>query len=200
MRDGHHEIAPLIIIPGQSCNESDEGDDDEEASPAKPRMLSPPNTFVPPLVLPLSPPAATAEKDMTLVWKLVGGSLGIYTAFLYHGNLEEDLFRYQSPIDGRTFRYVWLLQACESTAALVVGLSGRWSNSSSSSSSSSAMAWNMAPRFWLSGASQVIAKALTSEALATGLSFPVVVLAKSAKIVPVMCGVRMMYDNKRISF
>jgi solute carrier family 35 (UDP-galactose transporter), member B1 len=137
---------------------------------------------------------------MTLVWKLVGGSLGIYTAFLYHGNLEEDLFRYQSPIDGRTFRYVWLLQACESTAALVVGLSGRWSNSSSSSSSSSVMAWNMAPRFWLSGASQVIAKALTSEALATGLSFPVVVLAKSAKIVPVMCGVRMMYDNKRISF
>ena len=42
--------------------------------------------------------------------------------------------------------------------------------------------------FWKSGASQLAAKALMSLSLAAGLSFPVVVLAKSAKIVPVMIG------------
>jgi UDP-galactose transporter B1 len=42
--------------------------------------------------------------------------------------------------------------------------------------------------FALSGASQVCAKAFTSLALAAGVSFPVVTLAKSGKMVPVMIG------------
>jgi hypothetical protein len=192
-------VAPLLLFPGESSssssscssfffaeedeeeNESDNDDEEQQTAPiSKPKSSS---SHSPPPSPP--PPPPPQQRDLKLVWKLVGGSLGIYTAFLYHGHLEEDLFLYQSPSDGRMFRYVWLLQVCESTAALIVGLSGRLSSSSSASSS-----WNMAPRFWLSGASQVFSKALTSEALATGLSFPVVVLAKSAKIVPVMCGVR----------
>jgi solute carrier family 35 (UDP-galactose transporter), member B1 len=42
--------------------------------------------------------------------------------------------------------------------------------------------------FALSGATQVCAKAFTSLALAKGVSFPVVTLAKSGKMVPVMIG------------
>ena len=42
--------------------------------------------------------------------------------------------------------------------------------------------------FALSGATQVCAKAFTSLALAAGVSFPVVTLAKSGKMVPVMIG------------
>lgn len=42
--------------------------------------------------------------------------------------------------------------------------------------------------FALSGATQVCAKAFTSLALASGVSFPVVTLAKSGKMVPVMIG------------
>jgi UDP-galactose transporter B1 len=42
--------------------------------------------------------------------------------------------------------------------------------------------------FATSGASQVFAKVFTSLALAAGLSFPVCILAKSAKMVPVMLG------------
>lgn len=42
--------------------------------------------------------------------------------------------------------------------------------------------------FAISGATQVCAKAFTSLALASGVSFPVVTLAKSGKMVPVMIG------------
>ena len=42
--------------------------------------------------------------------------------------------------------------------------------------------------FAMSGAGQVCAKAFTSLALAQGVSFPVVTLAKSGKMVPVMVG------------
>lgn len=42
--------------------------------------------------------------------------------------------------------------------------------------------------FAMSGAAQVCAKAFTSLALASGVSFPVVTLAKSGKMVPVMIG------------
>lgn len=42
--------------------------------------------------------------------------------------------------------------------------------------------------FALSGATQVCAKAFTSLSLASGVSFPVVTLAKSGKMVPVMIG------------
>ena len=42
--------------------------------------------------------------------------------------------------------------------------------------------------FAMSGASQVCAKAFTSLALASGVSFPVVTLAKSGKAIPVMAG------------
>lgn len=42
--------------------------------------------------------------------------------------------------------------------------------------------------FAVSGATQVCAKAFTSLALASGLSFPVVTLAKSGKAIPVMIG------------
>ena len=120
------------------------------------------------------------------MWKLVLGTTGIYVAYLYHGNLEEDLFRYRSPHhdqhhNGR-FTYVWLLQVVECLAAISVGVVGRaWCGSPHAASS-------LHRRFWLPGASQLLAKACTSFSMAFGVSFPVVVLAKSAKIVPVMLG------------
>lgn len=125
------------------------------------------------------PSSNESRSGSRLVWKLLCGTLGIYAAFLYHGHLEEDLFLYKN--NGEMFRYVWLLQVLESLSGCVVGMIGRGRTK---------VDWRYAAQFWWPGASQVFSKALTAQALAVGLSFPVVVLAKSAKIVPVMCGVR----------
>jgi len=111
--------------------------------------------------------------------KLIIGAGGIYAAFLYYGTLQEEVFDYKSS-DGSMFKAAWFLQALEALANVIVGgmgliLSGGTQNLPLET-------------FAMSGVSQVCAKAFTSLSLANGVSFPVVTLAKSGKMVPVMIG------------
>mmetsp|Transcript_121570 Transcript_121570/g.344488 ORF Transcript_121570/g.344488 Transcript_121570/m.344488 type:complete len:363 (+) Transcript_121570:57-1145(+) len=110
---------------------------------------------------------------------LMFGATGIYAAFLYCGNLNEDVFAYRAP-DGARFRQPWFLQAVESSAGAALGLAGV-----ALSGRTEGLPLGL---FAVSGVTQVFAKVLTSMSLARGLSFPVATLAKSAKMAPVMVG------------
>ena len=129
-----------------------------------------------------SPAAAAAAEVRLKAWKLCFGATGIYVAWLLHGNLEEDLFRYRSPLTQQKFQYVWLLQSVECLAAIAVGATGRWWCGSPHA------ARHLVRPLALPAVTQFLSKACTNFSLAVGLSFPVVILAKSAKIVPVMLG------------
>lgn len=111
--------------------------------------------------------------------KLLFGAGGIYSAFLYYGALQEDVFHYVAS-DGTMFKQAWFLQALEALMNVLFGIvgllvTGRTQN----------MPQDL---FALSGLTQVSAKAFTSLALAYQVSFPIVTLAKSGKMVPVMIG------------
>jgi len=119
------------------------------------------------------------KPEMSKAIKLLIGAGGIYGAFLYYGTLQEDVFDYRAA-DGSKFKAAWFLQALEAFANIVIGalglaVTGRTLN----------LPLNL---FAMSGMAQVTAKAFTSLALANGVSFPVVTLAKSGKMVPVMIG------------
>ena len=111
--------------------------------------------------------------------KLLIGAGGIYAAFLYYGSLQEDVFRYAAA-DGSQFKQAWFLQVLEALANVIVGYVGMLL--------SGATKGIPKQMFAISGATQVTAKAMTSLALANGLSFPVATLAKSGKMAPVMAG------------
>lgn len=123
---------------------------------------------------------ANAAKPPRRWLQLLFGSAGIYVSYLYHGNLEEDLFR------DTEFSYIWMLQGLESLAAIFVGLLGKCLLERSSNKAMSIK--NALTLFFKQSSSQLLAKVCTSLSLSVGVSFPVVVLAKSAKIVPVMMG------------
>lgn len=110
---------------------------------------------------------------------LVFGAAGIYGAFLYYGSLQEDVFDFQDA-DGKRFSQVWLLQAIEAAANVVVGFGGM--------KVTGRTVGLPLKLFAMSGTTQVAAKACMSLSLAVGLSFPVATLAKSAKMAPVMVG------------
>jgi UDP-galactose transporter B1 len=131
-----------------------------------------------------SPKVATAYATVpapavTDSLKLIIGAGGIYAAFLYYGTLQEDVFHYTSST-GDMFKYAWFLQLIESLSNVLVGGVGLLL----------AGATPGLPQkpFAISGVSQVCAKAFTSLSLASGVSFPVVTLAKSGKMIPVMAG------------
>ena len=111
--------------------------------------------------------------------KLLFGAGGIYAAFLYYGSLQEDVFRYQ--VDGQSFKEVWFLQVLEAAMNVVVGFIGLMLTGGSSPGLPLRL-------LGCTGATQVLAKYCTNAALAYGVSFPVVTLAKSGKMVPVMLG------------
>jgi solute carrier family 35 (UDP-galactose transporter), member B1 len=123
--------------------------------------------------------ATAASSPVNKARQLLVGAAGIYGAYLYYGNVQEDLFRYRS-VGGTGFTYVWFLQVLESAVTIAIGYVGRKVCGGRDN-------LPVTP-FFKSGVSQLAAKALMSMSLAAGLSFPVVVLAKSAKIVPVMLG------------
>jgi len=111
--------------------------------------------------------------------KLLIGAGGIYASFLTYGKLHEQIFKYQSP-DGEKFVFAFFLQAIEAFAnVLVAGIGMRVVGRQKG------LPLHL---FVSAGVSQVLAKACTSLALANALSFPVVTLAKSGKMVPVMIG------------
>jgi UDP-galactose transporter B1 len=110
---------------------------------------------------------------------LIFGAAGIYAAFLYYGNLQEDVFAYEDS-KGQKFKQAWLLQTIEALANVAVGFVGMMLTGRTAG-----LPYEL---FGLSGATQVASKAFTSMGLAQGLSFPVATLAKSAKMAPVMAG------------
>mmetsp|Transcript_47700 Transcript_47700/g.103768 ORF Transcript_47700/g.103768 Transcript_47700/m.103768 type:complete len:318 (+) Transcript_47700:81-1034(+) len=117
--------------------------------------------------------------ELTGVTGLLFGAAGIYASFLYYGSLQEDVFAFQAP-DGTSFKDAWFLQVIEAGANVMVGLAGMMITGRTS---------NLPLKFFaVSGGTQVLAKVCTSMALASGLSFPVATLAKSAKMAPVMLG------------
>jgi len=122
---------------------------------------------------------SSAKSGLPDSMKLIIGAGGIYSAFLYYGSLQEDVFRYVSA-DGESFKQAWFLQVLEALANVVVGFVGM-----KLMGETKGIPLKM---FGISGAAQVSAKACTSLALANGLSFPVATLAKSGKMAPVMAG------------
>lgn len=121
----------------------------------------------------------TASSTVPKSLKLLFGAGGIYAAFLYYGTLQEDVFHYKAQ-DGSMFKAAWFLQALEALANVIVGFGGLLVTGGTKN-----LPQNL---FAMTGAAQVSAKAFTSLALANGVSFPVVTLAKSGKMVPVMIG------------
>mmetsp|Transcript_18116 Transcript_18116/g.30437 ORF Transcript_18116/g.30437 Transcript_18116/m.30437 type:complete len:373 (+) Transcript_18116:1-1119(+) len=111
--------------------------------------------------------------------KLLIGAGGIYAAFLYYGTLQEDVFQYKAE-DGSMFKAAWFLQFLEALANVIIGGIGMLITGPTKNLPQSIFA--------VAGATQVSAKAFTSLSLASGVSFPVVTLAKSGKMVPVMIG------------
>mmetsp|Transcript_18780 Transcript_18780/g.20685 ORF Transcript_18780/g.20685 Transcript_18780/m.20685 type:complete len:351 (-) Transcript_18780:116-1168(-) len=122
----------------------------------------------------------TTKKALPDSVKLLIGAGGIYAAFLYYGSLQEDVFRFVSPVDGSSFKQAWFLQVLEALANVIIGFIGMQLTGPTKN-----IPLQM---FGISGAAQVSAKACTSLALANGLSFPVATLAKSGKMAPVMAG------------
>lgn len=56
--------------------------------------------------------------------KLLIGVGGIYSAFLYYGSLQEDVFRYKAEESGEQFKQAWFLQSLEALANVIVGFIG----------------------------------------------------------------------------
>ena len=125
------------------------------------------------------PAAASTSAGLPDIAKLLIGAGGIYAAFLYYGTLQEDVFHYKAS-DGSQFKFAWFLQTLEALANVIIGGVGMHLAGPTKGLP--------LKQFMLSGTFQVCAKAFTSLALASGVSFPVVTLAKSGKMVPVMIG------------
>lgn len=139
---------------------------------------------------------AQQYKQQAKAMQLCIGAAGIYGAYLYYGLVQEDLFRYRSSSAGAGFTFVWALQVLESAVTMSIGFFGRRIVDGSGGGrhrrqqqkgGAGTGTLPLSP-FFQSGASQLAAKAFMSLSLTAGLSFPVVTLAKSAKIVPVMLG------------
>ena len=124
--------------------------------------------------------ATTASSGMPESMKLVIGAGGIYAAFLYYGAMQEAVFSFEGK-DGNKFKAAWFLQTLEALANVVIGAAGLQLTGGATQGLPLKI-------FMMGGTSQVCAKACTSLALASGLSFPVVTLAKSGKMIPVMIG------------
>ncbi len=109
----------------------------------------------------------------------------IWSAFLLYGHVQESIFTFVSPDDNSKFTFAWFLQACEALVNIAVGYLGMMMTGKSVGSVATGVDIK---GYGITGFTQVSAKALTSLALAKGLSFPVATLAKSGKMAPVMAG------------
>jgi len=131
-----------------------------------------------------------AKGEFSDATKIFIGAGGIYTAFIYYGSLQEDVFLYKAE-DGRAFTYTWFLTVLETFANVLVGFVGL-----SVTGRTKGIPLMM---FAISGCCQLGAKVSTNLALVNGLSFPVAILAKSAKMAPVMAG-SLIIGGSRYSF
>lgn len=129
---------------------------------------------------------AHAKKEGSIVQLLLGAG-GIYACYLYYGTLQEDVTSFKNA-DGARFDYPWLLNGIEALANVVIGGIGVMMGDGGKSVGTLLATPAVRNIFPYSGTGQVAAKAFTTLALTSGLSFPVVTLAKSGKMVPVMIG------------
>jgi len=167
---GDHE---LIGLTGgaSSANKKNVMDDEDDAAEQHKKSLA------------VTSKDLQRREKVKQFWQLLFGVGGIYSAFLYYGSLQEDVFRYEAPETGERFTQAWFLQVLEAAANVIVGFIGLKLTTDSRDS-------ELLPKrlFAYSGIAQVVSKACNSLALAHGLSFPVATLAKSAKMAPVMIG------------
>ena len=184
--------ATLVVsrgrVPARKSTETDDGTHKNHS------LISPQSTST--NTLEDSPSLSLFELPKSI--KLLIGTVGISVSFLYVGSLQEDVFVYVSD-DDRMFDQAWFLQLMESVACLFMGFCGILFSGTRSSPSSPVVtgtSGSFLPSLhwlvWWSGAAQVAAKASANMALAAGLSYPTMVLAKSAKLAPVMLGTRLM--------
>merc|ERR1719362_1418291 len=118
----------------------------------------------------------------TKLTKLLLGSIGIYISFVYYGILLEKLF--SNTIKNKTnFQSVWFLQTFESLFNVMVGYIGTVLFPPTNTSRKPPQ-----HQFLFMGIFQVTSKATSILSLSHGVSFPIVTLAKSAKMAPVMMG------------
>jgi len=118
--------------------------------------------------------------------KLIFCAIGIYSAYLVHGSLQEDIFTYRSTVvSSPSFKSVWFIQVVEAFTNTTLAF---FCHRISSRGKETNTEKKYRVHFFSSGASQVFSKAFTSLSLTNGLSFPVAIMAKSAKMAPVMMG------------
>ena len=131
--------------------------------------------------------AQGAAKEGSLLQLLLGAG-GIYAAYMYYGVLQEDVMGYTAA-DGSRFQSTWFIQVLEALANVIVGgICRQLAGGGTQGLNLKLLGYG--------GIAQVSAKAFTMSALANGLSFPVVTLAKSGKMVPVMIGSILMGGKK----
>jgi len=107
--------------------------------------------------------------------------VGIFGAFMYYGQLQGDIVKFKDA-SGRSLEREWFVQVLEAGANVAVGLVGVLMNQGGPSKEIPYGA------FGATGATQVLAKAMTQKAQIYGVPFFVATLAKNAKMVPVMVG------------
>jgi UDP-galactose transporter B1 len=125
-------------------------------------------------------PAVPKEKEASPL-KLLLGVCGIFGAFLYYGQLQSGMVKYQDA-DGNKLEREWFVQVLEAGANVAVGSLGLVVTQGGPSPGIPLKA------FFFTGATQVLAKAMTQKALIYNVPFFVSTLVKNAKMVPVMLG------------
>jgi UDP-galactose transporter B1 len=113
--------------------------------------------------------------------RLLIGVVGIFGAFMYYGQLQGDIVRYKDS-NGASLEREWFIQVCEAGANVAVGLMGLMITQGGPSPGIPLKG------FAITGATQVLAKAMTQKAQIFGVPFFVATLVKNAKMVPVMVG------------
>jgi len=113
--------------------------------------------------------------------RLLVGVVGIFGAFMYYGQLQGDIVRYKDS-NGASLEREWFIQVCEAGANVAVGLMGLMITQGGPSPGIPLKG------FAITGATQVLAKAMTQKAQIFGVPFFVATLVKNAKMVPVMVG------------
>jgi len=113
--------------------------------------------------------------------KLLIGVVGIFGAFMYYGQLQGDIVRYKDA-NGDSLEREWFVAVMEAGANVAVGLIGLIVTQGGPSPGIPFKG------FAITGATQVLAKAMTQKAQIFGVPFFVATLVKNAKMVPVMLG------------
>jgi UDP-galactose transporter B1 len=113
--------------------------------------------------------------------KLLIGVCGIFGAFMYYGQLQGDIVRF-ADASGAKLEREWFLQVLEAGANVLVGFAGLMVSQGGPSPGIPLGS------FFVTGSTQVLAKAMTQKAQIFGVPFFVATLVKNAKMVPVMLG------------